>query len=78
MNTTELTPNAIRAEIKRLKACIREVDETRVAPFEDRLRELKVVDFPPQSLYLEVSRVAGDGGAHAASKSVASKLCAFH
>jgi hypothetical protein len=41
----ELSPKDIRAEIKRLKACIREVDETRVAPFEDRLRELLAADF---------------------------------
>jgi hypothetical protein len=41
----ELSPKAIRSEIKRLKACILEVDETRVAPFEDRLRELLAADF---------------------------------
>jgi hypothetical protein len=45
VNATELTPNAIRAEIKRLKACIREVDEKRIAPFEDRLRALLASDF---------------------------------
>jgi hypothetical protein len=41
----ELSPKDTRAEIKRLKACIREIDETRIAPFEDRLRELLAADF---------------------------------
>jgi hypothetical protein len=42
---TVLTPKDIRSSIRRLKASMQQIDETRVAPFEDRLRELMKADF---------------------------------
>jgi hypothetical protein len=41
----QTSTKGVRLEIKRLEACIQEVNETRVAPFEDRLREMLAADF---------------------------------
>jgi hypothetical protein len=51
----ELSPKDIRLEIKRLKARIREVEETRVAPHDDRWHALLKTDREAAQAYEEAS-----------------------
>jgi hypothetical protein len=51
----ELSPKDIRSEIKRLKACIREVEATRVAPADDYWHELLDADWEAARAYGELS-----------------------
>ena len=47
---------------KRLKACIRKVDETRIAPFEDHLRDLLAADF--DAAWASPAGIARNAAAH--------------
>jgi hypothetical protein len=51
----ELSPKDIRSEIKRLKACIREVEATRIAPADDYWYELLNADWEAARAYGELS-----------------------
>lgn len=51
----ELSPKDIRSEIKRLKACIRETFETRIAPADDYWHELLDADWEAARAYGELT-----------------------
>lgn len=55
----EAMTDCVRSEIKRLKSRIHEIEETRVNPFEDRCRELMLIDFEAYKAYeIESGRFA--------------------
>ena len=60
----EWSPKDVRSEIKRLKSCIHEIEDKRIAPVDDRWHELVMTD-------LDAARAFGiDSGREAATAEV--------